>query len=99
MTRHTDGPTAADLEGDEQVTAPLIHVVPEAAAERGVERFNDVRAAVEAGQAEAGNHGDVRDFVTDAVEWHETVFVGGEPLGDWLLRRDDVDSFQIEGGD
>ena len=41
----------------------------------------------------------MRDFVKDAVDWEEQIIVGGEPLGDWLLKHDELSGLRIKSPD
>lgn len=94
----TDGGSSTETE-TERRSAPLIHVVPEASAEQAVERFEEIQAAVNRGELDADDYGNMRDFVKDAVDWEEQIIVGGEPLGDWLLKHDELSGLRIKSPD
>ena len=95
-TEHTDEPNGTDTEHEpEKPRGVLIHVVPEKAAEKGVERFHNIRDAVRSGEVEYDGEGHVRDFVKDSVEWESQILVGGECLGDWLHTHENLKALRI----
>ena len=90
---HTDG-DSTEHEPDNP-RGVLIHVAPEKAAEKGVERFQTVRDGVRSGEVEYDGEGHVRDFVKDSVDWESQILVGGECLGDWLHTHENLKALRI----
>lgn len=85
---------------DDERNGYAVYHLPEAAAERAVERFKRKAARIEAGADDVAASGTVylQDTLHDeASDGPVTFLIDGEPLGSWLNGR--VDRMKIEADD